>query len=145
MDLKLDVLEIESTTIGGVLMPLNVTMEERADGTYIVRPVGSIDANTFATLGAKVDALLEKSPRVLIFDMKDVGFVSSAGIGVILVAEQSLKPKGGKVLLVNLQPQIKKVFDIVQALPVQQVFSSLEEMDRYLKEIQRKVKEGEIE
>jgi anti-sigma B factor antagonist len=126
-------------------MPLNVTVEEKGAGTYTIRPVGSIDANTFSTLGVKVDALLEKSPKVLIFDMKDVGFVSSAGIGVILVAEQSLKPNGGKVLLVNLQPQIKKVFDIVQALPVQQVFSSLEEMDRYLKEIQRKVKEGEIE
>jgi anti-sigma B factor antagonist len=126
-------------------MPLTVTVEEKGPGTYVVRPVGSIDANTFATLGVKVDELLEKSPKVLIFDMKDVGFVSSAGIGVVLIAEQSLKPAGGKVLLVNLQPQIKKVFDIVQALPVQQVFSSLEEMDRYLKEIQRKVKEGEIE
>lgn len=126
-------------------MPLNVTVEEKGAGTYLVRPEGSIDSNTFAILGAKVDALLEKSPKVIIFDMKDVGFVSSAGVGVILVAEQSLKPKGGKVLLVNLQPPIKKVFDIVQALPAHQVFTSLEEMDRYLKEIQRKVKEGEIQ
>lgn len=126
-------------------MPLNVSVEEKGAGTYTVRPVGSIDANTFAILGVKVDALLEKSPKVIIFDMKDVGFVSSAGIGVILVAEQSLKRKGGEVLMVNLQPQIKKVFEIVQALPAQQVFTSLEEMDKYLKEIQRKVKEGEIQ
>lgn len=126
-------------------MPLSVTVEDKGAGTYMVRPVGSIDTNTFAILGAKVDALLEKSPRVIIFDMKDVGFVSSAGVGVILVAEQSLKPSGGRVLMVNLQPQIKKVFDIVKALPEQQIFTSLEEMDRYLKEIQRKVKDGEIQ
>ena len=126
-------------------MALNVSVEDKGAGTYMVRPVGSIDSNTFAILGVKVDAILEKSPKVIIFDMKDVSFVSSAGIGVVLIAEQSLKPKGGEVLLVNLQPQIKKVFDIVKALPDQQSISSLEEMDKYLKEIQRKVKEGEIE
>ena len=47
--------------------------------------------------------------------------------------------------MVNLQPQIKKVFDIVKALPEQQIFTSIEEMDNYLKEIQRKVKDGEIQ
>src|SRR5262245_8266072 len=126
-------------------MPLKVSVEEKGYGTYLVHPEGSLDSKTFGDLGVKVDALLEKSPRVIVFDMKDVNFVSSAGIGIILMAEQTLKPTGGKVLMFNLQPQIKKVFDIVQALPKQQVFSSLEEMDRYLKEIQRKVKEGEIE
>jgi anti-sigma B factor antagonist len=125
-------------------MPLNVTVEEKEAGTYTVRPVGSIDSNTFDILGTQLEAIFEKSPKIIIFDMKDVSFVSSAGVGVILVAEQSLK-SGGKILLVNLQPQIKKVFDIVKALPDQQVFTSLTEMDKYLKEIQRKVKEGEIE
>lgn len=124
-------------------MPLKVTVEDRGQGTYTIRPEGSIDTNTFMTLQNEVDPILEKS-KVIIFDMKDVNYVSSAGVGVVLLAEQSLKATNGKVLMVNLQPQIKKVFDIVKALPDQQVFSSLEEMDRYLKEVQRKVKEGEM-
>src|SRR5262245_29572509 len=124
-------------------MPLKVSVEVRGEGTYTVRPEGSIDTNTFMTLQNELDPILEKS-KVLIFDMKDVNYVSSAGVGVVLLAEQSLKTNNGKVLMVNLQPQIKKVFDIVKALPDQQVFSSLEEMDRYLKEVQRKVKEGEM-
>jgi anti-sigma B factor antagonist len=125
-------------------MPLKVTVQDKGAGTYSVHPEGSIDTNTFMTLQAEVDAILGKSPKVIIFDMKDVNYVSSAGVGVVLMAEQTLKPGNGKVLMVNLQPQIKKVFDIVKALPDQQVFSSLEEMDRYLKEVQRKVKEGEM-
>lgn len=124
-------------------MPLKVNVEDRGEGTYTIRPVGSIDTNTFMTLQNEVDPILGKS-KVIIFDMKDVNYVSSAGVGVVLLAEQSLKATNGKVLMVNLQPQIKKVFDIVKALPDQQVFSSLEEMDRYLKEVQRKVKEGEM-
>ena len=124
-------------------MPLKVSVENRGQGTYTVRPEGSIDTNTFMTLQNEVDPILEKA-KVIIFDMKDVNYVSSAGVGVVLLAEQTLKSNNGKVLMVNLQPQIKKVFDIVKALPDQQVFSSLEEMDRYLGEIQRKVKEGEM-
>jgi len=125
------------------LIPLKVSIEDRGEGTYTIRPEGSIDTNTFMTLQNELDPILEKS-KVIIFDMKNVNYVSSAGVGVVLLAEQTLKANNGKVLMVNLQPQIKKVFDIVKALPDQQVFSSLEEMDRYLKEVQRKVKEGEM-
>jgi anti-sigma B factor antagonist len=125
-------------------MPLKVSVEEKGEQTYMVRPEGSIDSNTFMILQTELDSILQKSPKVIIFDMKDVAYVSSAGVGVILLAEQTLEPKNGKVLMVNLQPQIKKVLDIVKALPDQQIFSSLEEMDEYLKVIQRKVKKGEI-
>jgi anti-sigma B factor antagonist len=125
-------------------MPLKVTVEDKGQGAYAIRPVGSIDANTFSILGLEVEEIMKKSPRMIIFDMANVNYVSSAGVGVVLLAEQDLKPNNGKVLMVNLQPQIRKVFDIVKALPDQQIFKSIEEMDEYLKEIQRKVKEGEI-
>lgn len=125
-------------------MPLKVSVQDKGDGTFLVRPEGSIDANTFMILQNEIDAILAKSPKVVIFNMMDVKYVSSAGVGVVLLTEQELQPKNGKVLMVNLQPQIKKVFDIVKALPDQQIFSSLEEMDRYLHEIQRRVRDGEM-
>jgi anti-sigma B factor antagonist len=126
-------------------MALKVTTEEKGSGIHIIRPVGSIDAHTHPILGSQVDTIFTRSPRLIIFDMKDVQYISSAGISVVLSAEKSLNASGGKVLLVNLQPQIRKVFDIVQALPRQQIFANVEEMDAYLAAIQRKVKEGEIE
>jgi anti-anti-sigma factor len=124
-------------------MPLKVTVEEKSEGTYRITPEGSIDANTHSILGAEVDAILAKSPKILIFDMKDVGYVSSAGVSVVLVAEKSMSANGGKTLMVNVQPQIKKVFDIVQALPSEQIFTSVQEMDNYLRAIQRKITTGE--
>ena len=42
----------------------------------------------------------------------------------------------------NLQPQIRKVFDIVSALPTMQVFKNIEELDEYLDVMQKKVKSG---
>ena len=126
-------------------MPLKVTAEEKSKGVYTITPEGSIDANTYRTLQAEVDSVLEKSPLLIIFDMKDVSYVNSAGIGVFMIAEKSMNLNEKTVLMVRMQPQIRKVFDIVQALPAEQIFASVEEMDRYLTEIQRKVKGGEIQ
>ena len=51
--------------------------------------------------------------------------------------------RGGKFLLVNLQPQIKKVFEIIKALDGMNVFKDQEEMDDYLTAMQNKVKDGD--
>jgi hypothetical protein len=49
------------------------------------------------------------------------------------------------VHLVNLQPQIAKVLEIVKALSGINVFKNLQEMDEYLAAMQRQVQEGETE
>jgi len=40
-----------------------------------------------------------------------------SSIRVIMVARKAVTSRGGKVILVNIQPQIEKVFEIVRALP----------------------------
>jgi anti-sigma B factor antagonist len=124
-------------------MSLKVKVEPRAGGAYvIVEPAGPIDATTYTVLAAEVEALLKKPPPLLIFDLQYVNFVSSAGIGVVLSTEKAMKKAGGKTLIVNAKPHVRKVFDIVQALPKDQLFNSVQELDAYLAEIQRQVREG---
>jgi hypothetical protein len=43
------------------------------------------------------------------------------------------------VLLVNVQPQIQKVLDIVKAVDVGSVFKSVKELDHYLDAMQKQV------
>jgi anti-anti-sigma factor len=124
-------------------MPLTVTTEHRpAVACVILRPEGSIDASTFTLLAEEVDAALLKSPRLIVFDLVRVNYVSSAGIGVILSAEKALRKAGGKALVANPKPSIKKVFDIVQALPSEQVLVSGAELDAYLAELPQQVAMG---
>jgi sigma-B regulation protein RsbU (phosphoserine phosphatase) len=40
-------------------------------------------------------------------------------------------------MLVNPQPQVRKVFEIVKALPFETIFRNIEEADAYLSKIQR--------
>ncbi len=128
-------------------MSLKVTSKEKTTsdgkgtGLFVVSPEGSLDTNTYPILEEKVDLLLDTSPDMIIFDLEKLDYISSMGVRVIAKAKKSLKESGGKVLLLNLQPQIRKVFKIIKALPSGQIFSSIEELDRYLDWMQK----GEME
>ena len=125
-------------------MELNVTPKEKSPGVQMLALTGSLNTNTFSILEKAVNAALEKSPTVLIFDMEFLNYISSAGIRVILKANKAMKKTNGKVMFTNMQPQIKKVFEIINALPQQQVFSSIAEMDSYLDAMQKRaIKEEE--
>jgi anti-anti-sigma factor len=120
-------------------MPLNITSREKEPGVFVVSSEGSLDTNTYSILEKQVDSILEGSPKVVIFDMEYLNYISSMGVRVILKARKVLENRGGNIVLLNLQPHIRKVFDIINALPSEQVFSSVEEMDQYLDRMQKKV------
>ncbi len=125
-------------------MRLTVKVTERTPGIFTFQPEGSIDSNTYSVLENRLDAILEGLTKTIIFDMEGVSYVSSAGIRVIFKAQKALKQRDGHFLMTNLQPQVKKVFEIINALPTLNVFSSIKELDRYLDLMQKKVT-GEAE
>jgi hypothetical protein len=61
---------------------------------------------------------------------------------VLLRARSVLERKGTSVSAVGIQPQIQKVFDIMQALPAATVFRNTAELDEYLTEMQRRIVRG---
>jgi anti-anti-sigma factor len=124
-------------------MPLIVDSMEKRPGTFVIRCKGSLDTNTFPTLEKSVDRILAECPQTVVFDMEHLDYISSAGIRVILKTNRSVKGSGGAVHLMRLQPQIRKVFEIIQALPSLTVFASLQEMDQYLDAMQSRVLDGE--
>ena len=86
--------------------------------------------------------LLTRQLHSLVLDLSGLEYISSAGIRSIFKARKTLAPHGGKVLLVNPQPQIQKVLDMVKAVPLNEIFSSTAEADAYLDLMQRRVLEA---
>jgi anti-sigma B factor antagonist len=118
-------------------MGLKVKTEQRSPGVEIISPIGSIRHNTYLILENAVDEVLEKKPDVIIFDLEFLDYINSLGIRVLLRTKKALKETGGKMVFMNLQPQIKKVFAILEALPSLKVFASIQELDQYLDTMQR--------
>jgi len=124
-------------------MSLTVSSSEKMPRVFILYPFGSLDSNTYLVLEKKVEYLLQEGQaKHITFDMAGVNYISSMGVRVVLKAQKELKLRGGSLSLMNLQPQIKKVFEIINALPSMQVFSSIEELDHYLAEMQRQTIQG---
>ena len=118
-------------------MPLKVKSTPKRPGVMVIAPIGAIDASTYTILEDKVEEVLKESPDVILFDMEFTDYISSTGIRVLLKTKKALKETDGKMVFMNLQPPIKKVFDILQAIPTLKVFASIEELDNYLDVMQK--------
>jgi anti-sigma B factor antagonist len=120
-------------------MSLNVKWVEKQPGVFVVSLFGSLDTTSHIILEKRMDYLIaDNSATVITLDMGGVEYISSMGIRAVLKARKDLDRRGGTLLMANLQPQIKKVFEIINALPSMQIFASIEELDSYLTEMQRK-------
>ena len=100
---------------------------------------GSLDSGSAGQLDKEIHDACSDGVRTLILDMREVSFISSAGIGVIIKTKESLKNRNMESTLIHLQPQVKRVFEIMQLLPTLNVFASRSELDDYLSKIQNRI------
>ena len=122
-------------------MKLKIRVKQTRTGVITLSPVGKIDSDTHVLLDKEITKLLNEPIHTLILDMEGVDFITSSGVGTITKAKTSLKQKSAELAMINLQPQVKKVFEIIRLLPALSVFESMEELDEYLAKIQHKVTE----
>jgi anti-anti-sigma factor len=83
---------------------------ETAPGAVVYRISGDINAATGPNLDSAL-AASESSSR-LIMDMRDVAYVSSAGLRVIVQAAKRAKAAKGGVAIFGLRPLVQEVFDL---------------------------------
>jgi stage II sporulation protein AA (anti-sigma F factor antagonist) len=122
-------------------MELEVSIVKRENGVIVLLPVGSINGTTCPELESQIESVLGENITTLVLDMSGIGFMSSVGVGLVNTTKNKLKKQGGEFAMINLQPQIKKVFEIMSLLPTLNVFESVEELDVYLGKIQKRVTE----
>ena len=123
-------------------MSLNIVLDPAKPTTIALE--GRLDTHTAPELDAALDkVLMTRGIKRLVFDLGKLVYLSSAGIRCFVRARKILEPERGKIAIVNPQPSVQNVLDIVKAIPPGGIFKSVAELDAYLDDIQRKVREGE--
>ena len=122
-------------------MSLITKIEKRKPGYYMVTLSGRLDGNTYADCEEEIRSLLVTDTQAIMFDMSELDYISSMGLRVILKTRKDVGSKGGSIHLINMQPQIEKVFEIANLLKGMTLFASLEEADAYFDAMQQKVLE----
>ena len=120
-------------------MSLNIRVKQTTPGVVTLLPLGNINQDTYEKLDSEINRVLSEPVNTLVFDMAGVEFISSAGIGVIAKAKTTMVKKGCDIAMINLQPQVQKVFEIIRLLPTLNVFESVKELDEYLVKIQNRI------
>ena len=82
-------------------------------GVLTVTIRGELDEHSARETREYLDDLIRKERfRVLVLDLKEVGFMDSTGIGLLLGRYKKLKADGAELCVSHLNEQIDKVFRV---------------------------------
>lgn len=91
---------------------MNVTIE--ASGNLIIAYlIGEIDHHTSSSIREKIDNTLSfKKPQHLILDFRNVTFMDSSGIGLVMGRYRLMQTFHGTMEIRNVTPQTKKIMEL---------------------------------
>lgn len=91
-------------------MAVKILVNDRVVTAYLS---GEIDHHCAADMRARIDESINKNmPELLVLDFKDVSFMDSSGIGLVMGRYKLLSPTGASVSVTNAPPYIYKVMKL---------------------------------
>ena len=87
-------------------------IEEKQSGINIFRLNGRLDSNTSQGFEQKLFEAISDGTKSVVVDFKDLDYISSAGLRVILKATKAIKRQDGHIMLCSMQDYVKEVFEI---------------------------------
>jgi len=85
--------------------------QEQLGEVYVLAPVGRLDSDTESDLDLAIQDLDSVGARHFLIDLSQIGYVSSAGLRVLLALAKSCEGDGS-LRLAGMSPQVKQVFDV---------------------------------
>jgi anti-anti-sigma factor len=124
-------------------MSLKIRVDEGRSLTKTMALEGRLDNESVAAFDEELEAVLGSPLKILVFDLTGLEYVTSAGLRSLFSAQKVMNARSGKAVLLNPQPQVQKVLDIVKVPELGAIFRSVKELDEYLDAMQKKVAGGE--
>jgi anti-anti-sigma factor len=91
---------------------VNMTITKEQDGEKLVIALeGRLDTTTAPELQEQLIPEFDKTKHICL-DFKELVYVSSAGLRILLLGEKTAKAKGGTMGLVNVSPEIQEIFEM---------------------------------
>lgn len=97
---------------GAEATEFSVETIEGAGGAPILAVHGQADLHTAPELRTAITNAIDGGAKGLVVDLSEATFIDSMTLGVLLGAVKRLRPTGGKVGIVCVDPHIKRIFEI---------------------------------
>lgn len=101
---------------------------ERTEGiTVLFLKEDRLDANNSEDLKAELHRLFESGTKDLIIDLKEILFIDSSGLGVLVSGYKNASLHHGSLKLSNLQSQVKSMFELTRLHRVFDIFTTADD------------------
>ncbi len=104
-----------------------------SDKYIVIEFKGALDKSNIKDVREVINNFIEAfEDDYLIFDLKYFDFVNSEGVGFFVSMFYKMEAMGKRLHIVNAQPQVKDVFDVVGLSQIVEVYDSMEEVLKHV-------------
>ena len=115
---------------------LKITLEkiEDVDNGLVIYLNGYIDTYNSSFFQKRISKVVEAGFVNLIFNCSALNYVSSTGIGSFTAFLKMIKPKGGDIVLLEIQPKVYEVFQLLGFSQFFNIKDSLQDAINFFKQ-----------
>ncbi len=89
---------------------MEFTVDEFGD-VRAVRITGNLDTQTSTVAQEQLTQLIDNGATKILVDFEDLNYISSTGLGMLLVAVKRLEGTNGQLRICNPNKMVREVFD----------------------------------
>ena len=93
----------------------------------LVSLAGHLDSNTVPQLESALEELVENENNKIIIDCERLEFISSSGLGLLMVILDETQESEGDLKLIKMLPEIKQVFQLLGFADEFDILASVDE------------------
>jgi len=106
---------------------MNLKTESVGNRKVIFVQEERLDAHNSEELKAEMNLLFASGSIELIIDLKDVRFIDSSGLGVLVSGFKNASTRQGSLKLTGLQTQVRSMFELTRLHRVFDIFQTTDE------------------
>ena len=119
-------LEMASEQMANFMENMEISLDD-VGGVSVVTLKGRLNVTTTAELEKTFSTLLSENKTKVLLDFRQLEYISSAGLRVLLAAAKQFKKVSGRIVLSSLVPSVKQVFEISGFTSIFPIFSTRDE------------------
>lgn len=123
MDIALYLLRVTYKEV----ISVDITIEQLEDVIMVTLPGEYLDASTVKNFKSDISPVIDGSGNHVVFDMSQLQFIDSSGLGAILSCLRKLNGAGGDLKLCSMTKPVRALFELVRMHRIMDIYNSREE------------------
>lgn len=108
------------------VMHMEMAVQEKGE-IRIIRIEGELDSESAPVAEAALNSLMLEGASKLLLNLEQLSFINHAGLQVLLVAAEDLRPSGGEIRICHANATVMEIFEVAGFTTIIQCCVSEEE------------------